>query len=86
VISTVILARLLTPADFGVVTMVTTFSLLLVNFGFNGFTEGVIQFEEIDRYTASNLFWLNSGPGWCWPSHLLRRGRYLRASTIILWW
>jgi len=63
VISTVILARLLTPSDFGVVTMVTTFSLLLVNFGFNGFTEGVIQFEEIDRYTASNLFWLNSGAG-----------------------
>jgi PST family polysaccharide transporter len=63
VISTVILARLLTPADFGVVGMVTTFSLLLVSFGSNGFTEAVIQFEAIDRYTASNLFWLNSGAG-----------------------
>ena len=63
VISTVILARLLTPADFGVVTMVTTFSLLAANFGLNGFTEAVIHFEEIDHYTASNLFWLNSGAG-----------------------
>jgi O-antigen/teichoic acid export membrane protein len=63
VISTVMLARLLTPADFGVVTMVTTFSLLLANFGFNGFTEAVIQFEEVDHYTASNLFWFNSGAG-----------------------
>ena len=63
VISTVILARLLTPADFGVVTMVTTFSLLLVSFGLNGFSEAVIQSEEIDHYTASNLFWLNSGAG-----------------------
>ena len=63
VISTVILARLLTPADFGVVTMVTTFSLLFVNFGLNGFTEAVIQFEEVDHYTASNLFWLNSCAG-----------------------
>jgi PST family polysaccharide transporter len=63
VISTVILARLLTPADFGVVTMVTTFSLLLASFGLNGFMDAVIQFEEIDRYTASNLFWLNSGAG-----------------------
>jgi PST family polysaccharide transporter len=63
VISTVILARLLTPADFGAVTMVTTFSLLLVSFGLNGFTEAVIQFEEMDHYTASNLFWLNSGAG-----------------------
>jgi polysaccharide transporter, PST family len=63
VISTVILARLLTPADFGVVTMVTTFSLLVASFGLNGFTEAIIQFEEIDHFTASNLFWLNSGAG-----------------------
>jgi O-antigen/teichoic acid export membrane protein len=63
VISTVILARLLVPADFGVVTMVTTFSLLLVSFGLNGFTEAVIQCEEIDHHTASNLFWLNTGLG-----------------------
>jgi O-antigen/teichoic acid export membrane protein len=61
VVSTVILARLLTPADFGVVTMATTFSLLLASFGLNGFTEVVIQFDEIDHHTASNLFWLNSG-------------------------
>ena len=63
VIGTVILARLLAPADFGVVTMVTTFSLLLINFGLNGFSEAVIQFEQIDHTTASNLFWLNSGAG-----------------------
>ncbi len=62
-VSTVILARLLTPADFGVVAMVTTFSLLVANFGLNGFTEAVIQFEGVDHYTASNLFWLNSGAG-----------------------
>jgi PST family polysaccharide transporter len=63
VISTVILARMLTPADFGVVTMVTTFSLLLASFGINGFMDAIIQFEEMDQYTASNLFWLNSGVG-----------------------
>jgi len=62
-VGTVVLARLLTPTDFGVVTMVTTFSLLLVSFGLNGFTEAVIQFEEMDHYTASNLFWLNSAAG-----------------------
>jgi O-antigen/teichoic acid export membrane protein len=63
VVGTVVLARLLTPADFGVVTMVTTFSLLLASFGLNGLTEAVIQFEDIDHYTASNLFWLNLGAG-----------------------
>jgi PST family polysaccharide transporter len=65
VISTVTLARLLTPADYGVVTMVSTFSYLLASCGLNGFTEVVIQFEEIDHYTASNLFWLNSAVGVC---------------------
>jgi O-antigen/teichoic acid export membrane protein len=62
-VSTVVLARLLTPSDFGVVTMVTTFSLLLMNFGLNGFTEAVIQQEKIDHALASNLFWINLGAG-----------------------
>src|SRR5439155_12223968 len=62
-ISTVVLARLLTPADFGVVTMVTTFSLLLMSFGLNGFPEAVVQREEIDHYIVSNLFWINVGMG-----------------------
>lgn len=59
VISTVVLARLLAPADFGLVTMVTTFSLLLANFGFNGLTEAIIQREEMDDRLASTLFWIN---------------------------
>jgi len=57
--SVVILARLLTPSDFGIVTMVTTFSLLLRSFGLNGFTELIMQREEITDSLASNLFWIN---------------------------
>jgi PST family polysaccharide transporter len=60
-VATVVLARLLTPADFGVVTMVTTFSLLLSSFGLNGFTEAILQREEITHSLASNLFWINFG-------------------------
>ena len=63
VISTVLLARLLTPKDFGLVTMVTTVSLLFVNFGLNGFTEAVLQAAEINHALASNLFWINTGVG-----------------------
>jgi O-antigen/teichoic acid export membrane protein len=59
----VILARLLTPSDFGVVTMVTTFSLLLRSFGLNGFTELIMQREELTDSLASNLFWINLGIG-----------------------
>jgi PST family polysaccharide transporter len=60
-IATVVLARLLTPADFGVVTIVTTFSLLLVSFGQIGIPEAVVQREEIDHFLTSNLFWMNVG-------------------------
>lgn len=77
VIGTVVLARLLVPADFGIVTMVTTFSLLLGSFGLNGFTEAVIQFEEIDHYTASNLFWLNLGAGLVLAMLLIQAGSLL---------
>jgi O-antigen/teichoic acid export membrane protein len=61
--SVVILARLLTPADFGIVTMVTTFSLLLRGFGMNGFVELITQREEVTDSLASNLFWINLGIG-----------------------
>jgi len=62
-VATVVLARLLTPTDFGVVTMVTTFSLLLTSFGQNGYTEAVLQREKMDHSLASNLFWINLGVG-----------------------
>lgn len=63
VIATVILSRILTPKDFGLVAMVTTFSLLLSNFGINGVTEAIVQQEKIDRVQADSLFWMNLGSG-----------------------
>lgn len=62
-IATVVLARLLAPADFGLLTMVTTFSLLVMNVGLNGFTEAVVQRDRMTHALASNLFWINTGLG-----------------------
>lgn len=62
-IATVFLARLLAPSDFGLVTMVTTFSLLFVSFGINGYSEAIMQRENINHALASNLFWINVGVG-----------------------
>jgi PST family polysaccharide transporter len=59
--STIILARLLVPEDFGLVAMVTTFSILLMNFGMNGFTEAIIQKEDLNHEMMSTLFWINAG-------------------------
>ncbi|PYU29144.1 MAG: hypothetical protein DMG32_00770 [Acidobacteria bacterium] len=58
-IAIIVLARLVTPADFGLVAMVTTFSLLLTSFGLNGFTEAILQQTQIDSGLISNLFWIN---------------------------
>ncbi|HEY1805453.1 MAG TPA: lipopolysaccharide biosynthesis protein [Terracidiphilus sp.] len=63
VVSTVVLARMLTPADFGVVAMVTTFALLLMSVGASGCTEAIIQPDKMDRFLASNLFWINFAVG-----------------------
>lgn len=60
-LGTVVLARLLTPSDFGIVTMVTTFSLLLASFGLAGFTEAILQADRLNERQASNLFWVNLG-------------------------
>jgi PST family polysaccharide transporter len=76
-VATVALARLLTPHDFGLVAMVTTFSILLSNFGVNGVTEALIQREWIDHTLASNLFWFTLGGG------LLLTGGFAAAGSLL---
>lgn len=61
--SVMVLARLLTPADFGVVTMVTTFGLLFRSFGYTGFTELIVQRESLTEALTSNLFWVEIAVG-----------------------
>ena len=75
--ATVILARLLLPEDFGVVAMVVSFSLLFKSLP--GFTEAVLQWEKLDRYLASNLFWVCVGIG-----ALLTAG-FAAAGSLLAW-
>jgi PST family polysaccharide transporter len=62
-VGTVVLARLILPREFGLVTMVTTFSVLLMSCGSNGITEAVAQCEHVTHGLASNLFWVTVGVG-----------------------
>ena len=55
----IVLARLLTPKEFGLVAMVTAFSMWLMNFGENGFAEFIIQKEYIDEKEINSIFWLH---------------------------
>lgn len=75
----VVLARLLTPADFGVVAMVATVSLLLESFGIAGFTEAILQREDVTHGLASNLFWVNIGGALALAAGLAAAGGWLAA-------
>ena len=58
-VGVIVLARLLTPRDFGLVAMVTAFSLWLGSFGVNGFTEFIIQKQEIGDKEITSIFRLH---------------------------
>lgn len=58
-ISTVMLARLLIPADFGLVAMVTAITGLGQAFADLGLSEATIQREKIIHRQVSALFWVN---------------------------
>jgi O-antigen/teichoic acid export membrane protein len=62
-ISTVVLARLLLPADFGLVAMVTAITGLGQAFADLGLSEATIQHPEISHEQVSTLFWVNVGLG-----------------------
>jgi O-antigen/teichoic acid export membrane protein len=63
VLSTVILARLLNPHDFGLLAMVSTIMGFLVIFTDAGLSTATIQRDGITQAQVSNLFWINVAVG-----------------------
>jgi len=91
--SLIVLARLLTPQDFGVVAMATTTLGFLRVFRDAGLSTATVQKESITHAQVSNLFWANvalsgllslivvaSAPAIAWFFH----DRRLIAITILL--
>jgi PST family polysaccharide transporter len=62
-IATVALARLLAPAEFGIVAMVTAITGLGQAFADLGLSEATIQHTEISDDQISTLFWVNVAIG-----------------------
>jgi O-antigen/teichoic acid export membrane protein len=58
-VSTMVLARLLTPLDFGLVAMVMTVTGFLRIFKDAGLSTATIQRDKITHAQVSNLFWIN---------------------------
>ena len=57
--ATMVLARLLTPQDFGLVAMVTTVIGFFRIFNDAGLSTATVQRESITHAQVSNLFWTN---------------------------
>lgn len=55
----IILARLLTPADFGLLAIVNVFYLLVTLFIDGGLKEALIQKKEAKKIDYSSVFWMN---------------------------
>ncbi|MBS3805306.1 MAG: lipopolysaccharide biosynthesis protein [Oleiphilaceae bacterium] len=58
-VSTIVLARYLSPADFGLVAMVTAVTGFVMLFKDAGLSMATVQREEITHSQISALFWIN---------------------------
>jgi O-antigen/teichoic acid export membrane protein len=60
-LSIVVLARLLTPENFGLIGMVTSLTVLIERFQELGLGDAIVQRKEITHEQVSTLFWINLG-------------------------
>jgi len=60
-IVTIVLARLLLPAEFGLIAMVTVFITIANVFVSSGFGSALIQKKDVDNLDYSSIFFLNIG-------------------------
>jgi O-antigen/teichoic acid export membrane protein len=58
-----ILARLLSPEQFGLVAMVTAFTAIVDGIKDLGLGAATVQRQGIDRHQVTNLFWVNTAAG-----------------------
>ncbi len=62
-VSTFLLARLLTPTDFGLVAMILSVTGIAEQFSELGLSTATIQCRELKHQQVTNLFWINVGAG-----------------------
>jgi len=60
-----VLARLLAPADFGLMALVTSFMAFLQIFADAGISNAIIHHQDISQKQLSSLYWLNVGVSAC---------------------
>lgn len=61
--TTMVLARLLTPEEFGVMAMALTLTVVVTQFRSLGLSQAVVQREDLRWSQVNALFWVNSAAG-----------------------
>ncbi|MEM7808114.1 MAG: lipopolysaccharide biosynthesis protein [Planctomycetota bacterium] len=78
--STAVLARLLTPADFGLIAMVTVVTGFVELFKDAGLSMATVQRKEINHRQVSTLFWINVGLS------IVVAGVVAGLAPVVAWW
>lgn len=55
----IVLGRLLSPADYGIVGVLTVFTAIAGNLQSSGFTQGLINLKHPTRNDYNSVFWFN---------------------------
>lgn len=76
----IILARLLSPAEFGLMGMLLIFIGFAIQFSELGFGDALVQKKEIDESHRSSVFWFNLVVG------LALTGGFAAAAPLFSWW
>jgi PST family polysaccharide transporter len=58
-----LLARLLQPADFGLVALASVFVVVLSTLSNQGFAQAIIQRQDLEPEHLDSAFWINNGIG-----------------------
>lgn len=61
----IVLARLLTPADYGIVGVLTVFTLIAGNLQAGGFTQGLCNMKNPEHKDYNSVFWFNISVSAC---------------------
>ena len=79
-VSTLVVARLLSPADYGLMALAALFTSTIASFVELGLGAAIIQFRDLEEAELSACFWLTIG-----LATLGYLGLYAAAPKIALW-